>query len=60
MIEHIVLNFSQRAGPYGLAAVIRLRDREALAGYGPHPAHQEVVRLLDEISEHRLIVDYEH
>jgi hypothetical protein len=37
-------NFSDRAKGYTHGLYVRFTDKEALEGYGPHPAHQAVVQ----------------
>jgi hypothetical protein len=51
-------NFSERSRGYTHALVVTLRDRAALAAYGPHPAHVEVAAPLREDAE-LLVVDYD-
>lgn len=54
------MNFSSRSKGYEIGLTIRFKDRAALEGYGPHPAHQEVVRYLKEIGlEDSIFVDFE-
>lgn len=53
------VNFSPRGAGFTHAAVARFTDREALQGYAPHPAHQAVVKLLNEVTQERVIIDYE-
>lgn len=53
------IDFGGRSGEYPVAAVVELADRAALAAYASDPAHQEVVQLLDEISDGRIVADYE-
>ena len=52
-------NFSERGGNYSYAAVMVLEDKEALAGYGPHPAHQAAAGQLVELAESVLVMDFE-
>lgn len=52
-------DFSGRCDPYSIAAAVRLRDRAALDAYATHPAHVELVRLLDELGARRLVADFE-
>ena len=53
-------NFSERGQGFQIGVLVRFRDREALAAYGPHPAHQEVVqRDLLPIREDVIVVDFE-
>jgi len=47
-------------GGYDYAVVVRLRDREALAAYIPHPTHQRVIReIIEPISPERIAIDYD-
>jgi hypothetical protein len=52
-------NFTDRAGNYDFAAVMTLEDKDALAGYGPHPAHQAAVGKLGAYADNLLVVDFE-
>ena len=36
-----------------------MQDRETLAGYGPHPAHQQVLQLLQPVAANLVVVDIE-
>ena len=51
-------NITDRA-PYSHGAIITMRDRETLAGYGPHPAHQQVLQLLQPVAANLVVVDIE-
>ena len=51
-------NFTDRA-PHSHALIVTMADRDALAGYGPHPAHQEVATMLKEVAKDWVIVDIE-
>ena len=51
-------NITDRA-PYSHGAIITMQDRETLAGYGPHPAHQEVLQLLEPVAANLIVVDIE-
>ena len=51
-------NFTDRAGNYDFAAVMTLEDKDALAGYGPHPAHQAAVGKLGAHADNLLVVDF--
>ena len=51
-------NFTDRA-PHSHALIVTMVDRDALAGYGPHPAHQEVATMLKEVAKDWVIVDIE-
>src|SRR5688572_27764316 len=47
-------------GGYDYALVVRLRDRETLAAYGPHPAHQRLIKeVIEPISSQRIAIDYD-
>lgn len=52
-------DFSGRGGAYSIGLVVRMKDRETLQAYGPHPAHQEVVRFVEEVCASRVVIDYE-
>lgn len=52
-------NFTDRAGNISHGAVVTLKDKDALAGYGPHPAHQEVVATLKQHVKNITVVDFE-
>ena len=52
-------NFTDRAGNISHAAIVTLEDRDALAGYGPHPAHQEVAKILGGLTQNLMVVDFE-
>lgn len=52
-------NFSERSGGFTHALYARFVDRAALAAYRPHPAHQALAGQLDEVTEGRVIMDYE-
>jgi hypothetical protein len=43
---------------YTLGLRVTFQNQEALRQYGPHPAHQEFVKLLDGIIENVVVVDY--
>ncbi|RFU65289.1 Dabb family protein [Peribacillus glennii] len=53
-------NFSSRNKGYQVGLTVRFEDRASLENYGPHPAHQEIVKFLKEIGlEDTLVVDFE-
>ena len=52
-------NFTDRAPHISHAAVITLADKEALAAYGPHPAHQELLKILLPAAKSLTIADIE-
>jgi len=53
-------NFApERAQGYTVGLVVRFKDREGLATYGPHPHHVPVKELVGQICESVLAVDYE-
>jgi hypothetical protein len=53
-------NFTDRGKGYTHGLVVRFTDRAALDGYGPHPAHQQVVvNLINPIRADVLALDYE-
>ncbi|WP_379153526.1 Dabb family protein [Paenibacillus sp. sgz5001063] len=43
---------------YTLGLRVTFTDQEALRNYGPHPAHQHFVGLLEGIIENVVVVDY--
>lgn len=43
---------------YTLGLRVTFASREALRAYGPHPAHQEFVAMLDGILDNVVVVDY--
>ena len=51
-------NFSERS-PHTHAAIVTMADKNALAGYGPHPDHQDVANQLREVAKDWVIVDIE-
>ena len=52
-------NFTDRA-PHSHAIIVTMADKDALAGYGPHPAHQEVATMLRQVAKDWVIVDIEN
>ena len=52
-------NFSERAQGFNHGAIVTFDDRESLAGYGPHPAHQALVDNLGPLLKNLLTVDIE-
>ncbi len=53
-------NFSPRSQGHEVALLVRFPDRATLEAYGPHPAHQRVVKeYIQPIMESVLAVDYE-
>jgi hypothetical protein len=38
-------NFTDRAGNFTHMGIVTLRDKDALAGYGPHPEHQAALEV---------------
>ncbi|WP_132003816.1 Dabb family protein [Mesobacillus foraminis] len=40
------INFSERSKGYEVGLTVRFEDRDALANYGRHPRHQEIVSYL--------------
>lgn len=55
---HTGVNFSDRAKGYTHAGIVQLKDREALANYGPHPAHRALGEPFREIAEDLMVVDF--
>jgi len=51
-------NITDRA-PYSHGAIVTMADRDALAGYGPHPDHQQVLELLKPVAANLVVVDIE-
>lgn len=43
---------------YTLGLRVTFTDQEALRAYGPHPAHQQFVAMLEGIIESVVVVDY--
>jgi hypothetical protein len=43
---------------YSLGLRVTFQDKEALRQYGPHPVHQEFVRMLDGILDNVVVIDY--
>ncbi|CAM4483440.1 Dabb family protein [Paenibacillus typhae] len=43
---------------YTLGLRVTFTDQEALRAYGPHPAHQQFVAMLEGIVESVVVVDY--
>jgi len=60
MEVHCNHDISDRSKGYSLGMVVRMKDRETLQSYGPHPVHQALVGRLKEIGLVDLIVlDFE-
>lgn len=49
----------ERGQGYSIGLVVRFRDREGLAVYGPHPDHQPVKAYIGQICQSTLAIDYE-
>jgi len=49
----------ERGKGYSIGLVVRFRDKEGLAVYGPHPHHQPVVQMVRQICDNVLAIDYE-
>jgi hypothetical protein len=43
---------------YSLGLRVTFQDMEALRQYGPHPVHQQFVKLLEGIIENVVVIDY--
>jgi hypothetical protein len=43
---------------YSLGLRVTFQDKEALLQYGPHPVHQQFVKLLDGFVENVVVIDY--
>jgi hypothetical protein len=52
-------DFSGRAGNFTHGIIVRMRDKDVLSAYGPHPAHKEVQGLLGPIVETLWVIDFE-
>jgi len=52
------VNFSDRGKGYTHAGIVQLKDRQALANYGPHPAHRALGEPFREIAEDLMVVDF--
>lgn len=49
----------ERGQGFTVGLVVRFRDKEGLAVYGPHPNHQPVKDYVAQVCESVLAVDYE-
>ena len=52
-------NFTDRTPNISHAAIITMADKQALSGYGPHPAHEQVIKLLHQAASNWIVVDIE-
>ena len=52
-------NISERGGNFTHVGIVTLRDRDALAGYGPHPEHQAAIGAAMPAIENILVADIE-
>jgi hypothetical protein len=52
-------NFNDRAGNFTHVGIVTLRDRDALAGYGPHPEHQAALDIARPALANILVADIE-
>ncbi len=52
-------NFTDRAGNFTHCGVVTLRDKDALAGYGPHPVHQAALDIAKPALANILVADIE-
>jgi len=52
-------NFTDRAGNYTHAAIVTMRDKDVLAGYGPHPVHQAAVAMAMPVIANMIAADFE-
>lgn len=52
-------NFTNRAPNVTHAAIVTMKDKESLAGYGPHPKHVEVQGILKLYVKSMSVVDFE-
>ena len=53
-------DFLSSGRSYDIALICTLKDREALDFYQAHPVHQPVKKLMHEIREGSVAVDYEY
>ncbi len=54
------INFSDRSQGFEIGLFVRFTDRAALEAYGPHPAHQAVVRdFINPIKADVIVCDFE-
>lgn len=44
---------------YDLALIVEVDNLEDLQAYQVHPAHQEVIRFINEVKDHTISVDFE-
>jgi len=49
----------ERGQGYTIGLVVRFKDKEGLAVYGPHPEHMPVKEYVAQICESTLAIDYE-
>ena len=55
------INFSDRGQGFEIGLFVRFTDRAALEAYGPHPAHQAVVRdFINPIKADVIVMDFQH
>jgi len=52
-------NFTSRAPNVTHGLIVTMKDREALAGYGPHPKHVEAQGMLKPYVKNISVVDFE-
>lgn len=52
-------NFTARAPNVTHATIVTMKDKQALAGYGPHPKHVEVQGMLKPHLKSLSVVDFE-
>lgn len=55
------MNMTEETGNihgYTLGLRVTFEDREALRQYGPHPVHQQFVKMLDGILDKVVVLDY--
>ena len=52
-------NFTERAPNVTHAVIVTMKDKEALAGYGPHPKHVAVQAILKPHRKSLLVADFE-
>lgn len=52
-------NFTDRAGNFTHCGIVTLRNKEALAGYGPHPDHQAALDIAKPALANIIVADIE-
>jgi hypothetical protein len=52
------VDFSATEASWNVGLISRFDDRKGLEAYRVHPAHQEVVKFVQQVSSERAVVDY--